>query len=200
MIYIIGKMTIKKGSLLNNIIASSINENKINKRLNDYTYKAFKESKNIKSDIRKPKQSIKSTSGLLNKIVEEGIKEAEINKRLDQAAYAAINGQRQTEKGTPEGVTMLGQLNREKPLDAITKEMIQKYQEEQQAPIMVDGEAKRYMKADYTPSFNASFENFRTSDKIDKLINDYKQGRKDVSNEIKSIDDDIKYTNDGINA
>ena len=193
-------MTIKKGSLLNNIIASSINENKINKRLNDYTYKAFKETKNIKSDIRKPKQSIKSTSGLLNKIVEEGIKEAEINKRLDQAAYTAINGQRQAEKGTPEGVTMLGQLNREKPLDAITKEMIQKYQEDQQTPIMVDGEARKYMKSDYTPTFTDKFGKYKTTDQIEKMMNDYREGRKDVSNEILKIDEFIKDTNDEILA
>jgi hypothetical protein len=49
-------------TLLNDIISSGINENKINKRLNDYSYKANKEAKNRPSDIRKPKQSIKSSS------------------------------------------------------------------------------------------------------------------------------------------
>jgi hypothetical protein len=187
-------------TLLNNIILSGINENKINKRLNDYSYKANKEAKNRPSDIRKPKQSIKSSSKLLNKIVETNLKETEINKRLDQAAYAAINGQRQEEKGTPEGVTMLGQLNREKPLDAITREMIQEYQEEQQVPLMVDGEARKYMKSDYAPSFPVSFENLRTTDKIDEMIKEYRQGRTDISNEILNVDEDIKDTNNYILA
>jgi hypothetical protein len=44
---------------------------------------------------------------------------------LQQIAYSALHGQRQQENQTPEGVTMSGQLNREKPLTAITKEMIQ---------------------------------------------------------------------------
>ena len=91
---------------------------------------------------------------------------------------------------------MLGQLNREKPLEAITKEMIQKYQEEQQEPIMVDGEARKYMKADYTP--NLIIGKYRTTDKIDKLINDYREGKKAVSNEILKIDEFIKDTNDEI--
>jgi hypothetical protein len=38
---------------------------------------------------------------------------------------------------------MFGQLNREKPLSAITREMMQEYQEEQNKPFMVDGEARK---------------------------------------------------------
>jgi hypothetical protein len=185
-------------TLLNDIISSGINENKINKRLNDYSYKALKEAKNRLSDVRKPKQSIKSSSKLLNKIVKTSLNEGEINKRLDQAAYAAINGQRQQERGTPEGVTMLGQLNREKPLDAITREMIQEYQEEQQAPIMVDGEARKYMKSDYIPSFTSKFGKDKTTDQIEKMMNDYREGKKYVSNEISKIDEFIKDANDNI--
>jgi len=71
--------------------------------------------------------------------------------RAEQVSYDAINGQRQQDYQQPEGITMLGQLNREKPLSAITREMIQEYQEEQKKPFMVDGEARKYMKADYEP-------------------------------------------------
>ncbi len=49
---------------------------------------------------------------------------------------------------------------------------------------MVDGEARKYMKSDYYPSFPVSFENLRTTDKIDEMIKDYRQGRTDISNEI----------------
>ena len=67
---------------------------------------------------------------LLNKIVNSSIAENRTNRRFNDISYSSINGQRQ-EVGNyqPEGVVMLGQMNREKPLDAITKEMIQEFQE-----------------------------------------------------------------------
>ncbi len=37
---------------------------------------------------------------------------------------------------------MLGQMGRDKTLTAITREMLQEYQDEQNQPIMVDGEAQ----------------------------------------------------------
>ncbi len=188
-------------TLLNKLVSSSLNENKINKRLNNYAYKANIEAKKINSDIRKPKQSIHGKpSSLLDKIVASSINESKINQRLQQLAYSAINGQRQQENKTPEGVTMLGQLNKEKPLTAITKEMIKEYQEEQDKPLIIDGEARKYMKATYEPQFPVSFENLKSTDKIDEIIQRYRQGRTDTNNEIKSIDDDIKDTNDYIIA
>ena len=78
--------------------------------------------------------------------------------------------------------------------------MIQEYQEEQQAPLIVDGEARKYMKSDYAPSFPVSFENLRTTDKIDEMIKEYRQGRTDISNEILNVDEDIKDTNNYILA
>ena len=93
---------------------------------------------------------------------------------------------------------MLGQLNREKPLSAITREMIQEYQEEQKKPFMVDGEARKYMKADYEPSFPVPFDELKSTDEIDSLITIYRQGREDVSNKIGNIDRLIKETNDYI--
>ncbi len=74
-------------------------------------------------------------------------------------ANSAINGPRQKENQTPEGVTILGQLNREKPLSAITKEMIQEYQEGQNKPLMIDEKARNYIKADYEPQFPVSLKN-----------------------------------------
>jgi hypothetical protein len=55
---------------------------------------------------------------------------------------------------------MMGQMGREKPQTAITKEMIQEHQDSEQArPYMVDGEARIYMGADYVPQFPVPFEN-----------------------------------------
>ena len=90
-------------------------------------------------------------------------------KRLAQISYSAINGQRQ-EEGTykPEGVQMLGQMGREKPLTAITKEMIQEYQDAEQArPYMIDGEARQYLGADYEPQFPVSFEELKSTDRLE---------------------------------
>lgn len=89
---------------------------------------------------------------LLNKIVNSSIAENKTNRRLHEMSYSAINGQRQEAKSyQPEGVVMLGQMNRERPLPAITKEMIQEFQEKEKAPIMVDGEARVYNKPDFEP-------------------------------------------------
>jgi hypothetical protein len=78
--------------------------------------------------------------------------------------------------------------------------MIKEYQEEQDKPLIIDGEARKYMKAGYEPQFPVSFENLKTTDEIDAIIERYRQGRTDTNNEIKSIDDDIKDTNDYIIA
>ncbi len=121
------------------------------------------------------------------------------NKRLEQISYSAINGQRQ-EAGIyqPEGVQMLGQMGKEKPLTAITKEMIQEYQEEQNKPVMVDGEARKYMKADYEPQLQVPFENLKTTDEIDAIITRYRQGRTDISNEIANSDSEIQEINNNV--
>ncbi len=120
-----------------------------------------------------------------------------INKRLEQISYSAINGQRQ-EGGPyqPEGVQMLGQMGREKPLTAITKEMIQEYQEAEKArPYMVDGEARKYMGATYEPEFQFPYENVEL---IEDIIEKIRQGKTDTSYKIANIDSEIKKTNDKI--
>jgi len=134
-------------SLIERSAKRNIAENEINKMNIDNTLAAFK--KKPKTVTRERKKVEYGT--LLNKIVKSGIDENKDIQQAEQTAYDAINGQRQQENQQPEGITMLGQLNREKPLSAITREMIQEYQEEQKKPFMVDGEARKYMKADYEP-------------------------------------------------
>ncbi len=75
---------------------------------------------------------------------------------------------------------------------------------------MIDGEERKYLGTDYEPKFPFLFEELRTVDEIDTLITRYRLGRTDVSitryrlgrtdvsNEIASIDSDIKETNDNI--
>jgi hypothetical protein len=168
--------------------------------LGDYSYNAAIQAKKIKKETsRKTQPIIYGKSSLLDKIIASSLNENLANKRLEQISYSAINGQRQ-EVGNyqPEGVQMLGQMGREKPLTAITKEMIEEYQEEQNKPLMVDGEARKYMKADYEPQLSVPFENLKTTDEIDDIITRYRQGRTDISNEIANIDSEIKETNDNI--
>ena len=89
----------------------------------------------------------------MDKIITSNLNNNVINKRLEQISYSAINGQRQ-EEGTykPEGVQMLDQMGRQKPLTATTKEMIQRYQEQEQAkPFVVDGAVRKQMGATYEP-------------------------------------------------
>ena len=139
-------------SLLEKQVTASLNENALNKRLVNNSYKAVVDANKFKETSRKPQKIIYGKSSLLDKIITSNLNENAVNKRLEQISYSAIDGQRQT--GTPyapEGVQMLGQMGQEKPLEAITKEMIKEYQEEEQKPFMVDGEARKYMKADYQP-------------------------------------------------
>jgi len=55
---------------------------------------------------------------------------------LADISYRAFNGERQPPRGFAEGIVSLGQipLEENRPVDAITKEMIQEYQEEQLRP------------------------------------------------------------------
>ena len=137
-------------SLIERQVEAAQKENAINKRLTDNSYKAVKAAKKIKPTSRGSPKVV--YGDLLDNIIKSNLKDQAINRRLEQISYSAIDGQRQTE-GTykPEGVQMLGQLGREKPLEAITKEMIKEYQEEDQKPYIIDGEARKYTKADYEP-------------------------------------------------
>jgi len=143
---------VKLGSAIKNQVAKGQEENDIIKRNADYSLNAFITKDNKKNMRQAPTKIKYGKNSLLDKIISSSLNENAINKQLEQISYSAINGQRQTE-GTykPEGVQMLGQLGREKPLEAITKEMIKEYQEEDQRPFMVDGEARQYAKADYQP-------------------------------------------------
>ncbi len=52
---------------------------------------------------------------------------------MNNTSYSAINEQRlEVQNNQPEGVVILGQMNWEKQLDTITKEMIEGYQKQEQ--------------------------------------------------------------------
>ena len=187
---------VKLGSAIKNQVAMGQNENDIMKRNDEYALNAFITKDNKKNMRQVPTKIKYGKNSLLDKIISSNLNENAINKRLEEISYAAINGQRQTE-GTykPEGVQMLGQLGREKPLEAITKEMIQQYQEDEQAkPYMVDGEARQYLGATYEPQFETPFENMRTVDEIDDIITRYTQARTDITSDIEKNEWDIKET------
>lgn len=175
----------------------SLFDNAINKRLSDYSYIASIESKKKKVS-NKPQKIIKGK--LLNKIVESNLNENAITKRLEQISYSNIDGQRQEAKNyAPEGVQMLGQLDREKPLTAITKEMIKEFQENEVTPIMVDGEARQYRPADYDPNLVSSPEEMESRvNRLNEWLKELQDERGDISNKIAVVDDKIKTTNESI--
>jgi hypothetical protein len=193
---------VKLGSAIKNQVAMGQKENDIIKRNADYSLNAFI-TKDNKKNMRQTSAKIKyAKNSLLDKIITSNLDENAINKRLEQISYSAINGQRQTE-GTykPEGVQMLGQLGREKPLEAITKEMIQQYQEDEQAkPYMVDGEARQYRGATYEPQFPVSFGELRQIDANDAAINEYQQKQSDIVSEMTRVDRQIQEKNNQIAA
>ena len=193
---------VKLGSAIKNQVAMGQNENDIMKRNDEYALNAFITKDNKKNMRQAPTKIKYAKNSLLDKIISSNLNENAINKRLEEISYAAINGQRQTE-GTykPEGVQMLGQLGREKPLEAITKEMIQQYQEDEQAkPYMVDGEARQYLGATYEPQFPASFGELRPIDVNDAAINEYQQKQSDIVSEMTRVDRQIQEKNNQIAA
>ena len=191
---------VKLGSAIKNQVAMGQNENDIMKRNDEYALNAFITKDNKKNMRQAPTKIKYAKNSLLDKIISSNLNENAINKRLEEISYAAINGQRQTD-GTykPEGVQMLGQLGREKPLEAITKEMIQQYQEDEQAkPYMVDGEARQYLGATYEPQFPASFGELRPIDVNDAAINEYQQKQSDIVSEMTRVDRQIQEKNNQI--
>ena len=106
---------------------------------------------------------------LYNKRIAESEKEDSINRRLSQSAYSATNGLRKAEAALREGVILPGQValqNQPPVISAITKEMINEYQEaEKLKPIIIDGEIRKYNKALYEPKLTGELE---SENKIDK--------------------------------
>jgi len=188
-------------SLIEKNVLIGQKENLINKRLGDYSYDAnIKAKKTKKETSRQPRKVEYASNSLLDKIIKSNLNENMATKRLAQISYSAINGQRQ-EEGTykPEGVQMLGQMGREKPLTAITKEMIQEYQDAEQArPYMIDGEARKYLGADYEPQFPVSFEDLKSTERLETKLKDLYIERTDISDRMAGIDKYIKETNDNI--
>jgi hypothetical protein len=97
---------------------------------------------------------------LLDKTISSSYNENKIIKRMSDLSYSALDGRRQEVINyAPEGVIMPGQISREKPLDAITKEMIKQYQEEQNVPAeVIGGVPMKYRKAGYEPLFKVPVE------------------------------------------
>ena len=138
---------------------------------------------------------------LYNKIVAENDKEDVIRKRLSQMSYGARNGQRKVDTVVEQdkgGVVMLGQLNREKPLSAITKEMIKEYQEGEKAkPVIINGEIRKYQPASYQPNLN--LEEVKASTEIlESYINDFEDNKRELSSRMIDIDRQIYDANENI--
>lgn len=171
-----------KKSLIEKNVSMVQKENAINKKVGEYSLRAIKKMKN---DFReKPSIPIKyGKNSLFDKIISSNMKDNEINKRLEQISYSAINGDRQKEETyKPEGVQMLGTLGREKPLAAITKEMIKEYQEAEEKPYIIDGEARKYMGTDFKPLF-------QIPQSLDDIRDDFRDLYKDKLATIKTLTD-----------
>lgn len=172
----------QKKSLIEKNVSMVQKENAINKKVGEYSLRAIKKMKNDFSE--KPSIPIKyGKNSLFDKIISSNMKENEINKRLEQISYSAINGDRQKEETyKPEGVQMLGTLGREKPLAAITKEMIKEYQEAEEKPYIIDGEARKYMGTDFKPLF-------QIPQSLDDIRDDLRDLYKDKLATIKTLTD-----------
>jgi hypothetical protein len=140
---------------------------------------------------------------LLDKTISSSYNENKIIKRMSDLSYSTLNGQRQEVIDyAPEGVVMLGQLSREKPLDAITKEMIKEFQEGQNVPPeIIDGVPMKFYRAGYEPVFKTPVD---TLDVIEETRTIYKNSAvraetirnlektlKDLDNAKKTITKDI---------
>jgi urease gamma subunit len=136
---------------------------------------------------------------LLNKIVNSSIAENKTNRRLSDMSYSAINGQRQEANVyQPEGVVMPGQMNREKPLPAITKEMIEDFHRQEEetisAPNLVNGIPMKYKGVSYELDLEPSVDTKVLVEDTSELVGD----RVYVSNDIRKLNDQIKETDDNI--
>jgi len=136
---------------------------------------------------------------LLNKIITSSLAENKAIEKLHDISYSAINGQRQEFKNfQPEGLIMPGQLNREKPLPAITKEMIEDYHQKEQelltAPNMVDGRPMKYRGVNYELDLEAPVETKVLVEDTSELVGD----RVYVSKDIAALNDEIKKTDENI--
>jgi len=186
------------GGLLKKRIKQSMIENEFNKKNEKLTLIANELAKKNKN-IRKFKPII--YGDLYNKRIAESEKENIINKRLSQLAYSARNGQRQPEIKPQQGVIYPGQvalLNQPPVISAITKQMIDEYHEaEKLKPLIIDGEIRKYNKALYNPSLTFDTE-LETTDKIDRLTEEYNAKKMEIAKKMTDIDDEIIRTDDYI--
>ena len=138
---------------------------------------------------------------LYKKIIAEGEKEAIIRRRLSQMSYGTRNGQRKVDgivEQNKGNITMLGQLNREKPLPAITKEMIKEYHdEEKEKPVIINGEIRKHNPASYQPNLTFNYE-LHSTDFIEEDIRNNFDIKTNISSRIGNIDNLIKENDDKI--
>ena len=189
-------MTIIYGKLIRDKLDRQKKEDKIRTKNSFNTALAHinkKKSPPIHKDVKYGK--------LYNKIVAENDKEDVIRKRLSQMSYGARNGQRKVDTVVEQdkgGVVMLGQLDREKPLSSITKEMIKEYQEgEKLKPVIINGEIRKYQPASYQPNLN--LEEVKASTEIlESYINDFEDNKRELSSRMIDIDRQIYDANENI--
>ena len=135
---------------------------------------------------------------LLDRIVKSSIAENDTNRRLHDMSYSAINGDRQEPQQQPEGVVMLGQLSREKPMTVITKQMIQDYQQQENelntAPNIINGVPMKYKPVGYDLTLKPVKDTKVLVEDTQELIGD----RVYVSGDIQRLGQAIKDTSENI--
>jgi hypothetical protein len=135
---------------------------------------------------------------LLDRIVNSSIAENSTNRKLHDMAYSSINGDRQEPQQQPEGVVMLGQLGRQKPMTSITKEMIKEYQQRENelntAPNIVKGVPMKYKSVGYDLTLKPVKDTSVLVSDSQELIGD----RVYVSGDIQKLGQAIKDTSENI--
>ena len=131
---------------------------------------------------------------LLDRIVRSSIAENDTIKRLQDISYSAINGERQEVPQKPEGFVMLGQLSSEKPMTAITKEMIEEYKQRENelntAPNIINGVPMKYKQLGYDLTLKPTKNTNVLVDDTRELVGD----RVYVYGDIKRLEEAIKET------
>jgi len=197
-------MPVIYGKLIKDRIKLNQKEDALKKKANEYSAIS---SILKKTAEKKPLETQPIIYGdLYNKRVKESEKEDIIRKRLSQISYSARNGKRQAEQPQREGVVMLGQLQNQPPaVSAITKEMIDEYQEaEKLKPILIEGEIRKYTPSTYQP--NLDFSDLQTTEPIENQIKEYEKDgyifatkMTDIDNEILSTDENFQRIKNEIN-
>jgi uncharacterized protein (UPF0335 family) len=135
---------------------------------------------------------------LLDRTVNSSIAENSTIRRLHDMSYSAINGERQQPQQLPQDFVMFSQLSRGKPIDPITKEMIEEYKlredELNDAPNIINGVQMKYKPLGYDLTLKPSISTSVLVSDTQELIGD----RVYVSGDIQRLEQEIKDTSDNI--